>query len=243
MDTADHVWIDHVRFIHLGDGMIDSRKDTTFLTVSWNILENHNKAFGIGWTENVTAQMTIHHNWIHDTNQRNPSTDNVLRAHLFNNLMENFTSYGNYARGGTNMVLQNSTFVEREGPALLRHRHAGRDRQRLPQHHRYARVDGDDVFVLRSRDVLFVHARFGRGRRGAGEALRGAARGARKLMRSADPRPHHPARCCVGRDSAAPAGDETDSVRYGGASGTAGEGGDGTGSAAEAAAARRARPA
>jgi pectate lyase len=116
MDTANHVWIDHVRFRHLGDGMIDSRKDTTYLTVSWNVLENHNKAFGIGWTENVTAQMTIHHNWIHDTTQRNPSTDNVLRAHLFNNLLENCTSYGNYARGGTNMVLQNSTFVSVNDP-------------------------------------------------------------------------------------------------------------------------------
>lgn len=78
--------------------------------MSWNILENHNKAFGIGWTENVTAQITIHHNWIHDTTQRNPSTDNVLRAHLFNNFMQNVSSYGNYARGGTNMVLQNSVF-------------------------------------------------------------------------------------------------------------------------------------
>ena len=110
MDTANHVWIDHVHFSHLGDGMIDSRKDTSFLTVSWNVFENHNKTFGIGWTDNVTAQMTIHHNWIHDTTQRNPSTDNVLRAHLFNNLLENCSSYGNYSRGATNMVLQNSTF-------------------------------------------------------------------------------------------------------------------------------------
>lgn len=110
LDTATHVWIDHCRFNHLGDGQIDSRKDTTLETVSWNILENHNKAFGIGWTENVTAQITIHHNWIRDTVQRNPSTDNVLRAHLFNNFMQNISSYGNYARGGTNMVLQNSVF-------------------------------------------------------------------------------------------------------------------------------------
>jgi pectate lyase len=90
--------------------------DTTFETVSWNILEDHNKTFGIGWTENVTAQMTIHHNWIRNTTQRNPSTDNVLRAHLFNNLLENLTSYGNYARGGTNMVLQNSVFNDVDNP-------------------------------------------------------------------------------------------------------------------------------
>jgi pectate lyase len=110
MDTAHHVWIDHNRFLRLGDGQIDSRLDTTYETVSWNVFEQHDKTFGIGWTTNVTAQITIHHNWIHDTNQRNPSADNILRAHLYNNVMENITSYGNYARGGTNMVLQNSVF-------------------------------------------------------------------------------------------------------------------------------------
>jgi pectate lyase len=116
LDTVRNVWIDHCHFSHLGDGQIDSRKDTTLETVSWNILENHNKAFGIGWTDNVTAQITIHHNWLNNTTQRNPSTDNVLRAHLFNNLMENISSYGNYARGGTNMVLQNSVFVKVNNP-------------------------------------------------------------------------------------------------------------------------------
>jgi len=116
LDAADHVWIDHCRFSHLGDGQIDSRKNTTFETVSWNVLENHNKAFGIGWTDDVVAQITIHHNWLRNTLQRNPSADNVLRAHLFNNLLENISSYGNYARGATNMVIQNSVFVNVNDP-------------------------------------------------------------------------------------------------------------------------------
>ncbi len=116
MDTAHHVWIDHCHFHHIGDGIIDSRKDTTYLTVSWNVLSDHNKAFGIGWTDNVTAQMTIHHNVFRDLNQRNPSTDNVLRAHLYNNWLLRIASYGNYARGGTNMVLENSVFDQVKDP-------------------------------------------------------------------------------------------------------------------------------
>jgi pectate lyase len=110
MDTADHVWIDHNTIERMNDGLIDSRKDTTYLTVSWNVLAENNKAFGIGWTDNVTARMTIHHNWIHDTNQRNPSTDNVAYAHLYDNYLQNIASYGNYARGATKMVLENSYF-------------------------------------------------------------------------------------------------------------------------------------
>jgi pectate lyase len=116
MDTADHVWIDHDLITHTNDGEIDSRKDTTYLTVSWSILSDHNKTFGIGWTDNVTARMTIHHNWIHDTNQRNPSVDNVAYAHLYNNYMQNVTSYGNLSRGNTKMVLENSYFENVNNP-------------------------------------------------------------------------------------------------------------------------------
>jgi pectate lyase len=110
MDTADHIWIDHNLITRMNDGLIDSRKDTSYLTVSWNVLAEGNKAFGIGWTDNVTARMTIHHNWIHHTGQRNPSTDNVAYAHLYNNHLQNVTGYGNYARGATKMVLENSYF-------------------------------------------------------------------------------------------------------------------------------------
>ncbi|MFD8689116.1 pectinesterase family protein [Streptomyces sp. NPDC059651] len=116
MDGAHHVWIDHNDLRNMADGLIDSRKDTTYLTVSWNRLQHDNKAFGIGWTENTTADITIHHNWFHETEQRNPSTDNVAHAHLYNNYLQDdpgtdiTSSYGNYARGNTNMVLENSYF-------------------------------------------------------------------------------------------------------------------------------------
>lgn len=124
MDGAHHVWIDHNDLRHMADGLIDSRKDTTYLTVSWNRLQQHNKAFGIGWTENTTADITIHHNWFHETEQRNPSTDNVAHAHLYNNYLQDDpgtsinSSYGNYARGNTKMVLENSYFEGMKNPVI-----------------------------------------------------------------------------------------------------------------------------
>jgi pectate lyase len=77
---------------------------------------DHNKTFGIGWTENVVARMTIHHNWIYNSNQRNPSADNLQYAHLYNNYLQNVTSYGNYARGATKMVIENSYFDKVKDP-------------------------------------------------------------------------------------------------------------------------------
>ncbi|MFE3853141.1 pectinesterase family protein [Streptomyces griseorubiginosus] len=124
MDGAHHVWIDHNDLRHMADGLIDVRKDSTYVTVSWNKLSQDNKAFGIGWTENVVTDITIHHNWIRETEQRNPSTDNAAHAHLYNNFLEDVagtdinSSYGNYSRGATKMVLENSWFQGVKNPVI-----------------------------------------------------------------------------------------------------------------------------
>ncbi|MFJ2930841.1 pectinesterase family protein [Streptomyces massasporeus] len=124
MDGAHHVWIDHNDLRHMADGLIDVRKDSTNVTVSWNKLSDNNKTFGIGWTENVKTDITIHHNWIRETEQRNPSTDNAAHAHLYNNFLEDApntsigSSYGNYSRGSTKMVLENSCFQGIKNPVI-----------------------------------------------------------------------------------------------------------------------------
>ncbi|GGR61086.1 hypothetical protein GCM10010282_62660 [Streptomyces roseolus] len=124
MDGAHHVWIDHNDLRHTADGLIDVRKDSTYVTVSWNRLNNANKAFGIGWTENLVTDITVHHNWIRETEQRNPSTDNAAHAHLYNNYLEDVagtaitSAYGNYARGRTRMVLENSYFQGVRNPVI-----------------------------------------------------------------------------------------------------------------------------
>ncbi|MFF3331354.1 pectinesterase family protein [Streptomyces sp. NPDC002888] len=117
MDTVDHVWIDHNRFTHMGDGLLDIRKDSQYITVSSNQFSNHNKAFGIGWTTNVQTQITIDHNWFTGTKQRNPSADNCAYAHLYNNYLSAQVSdgdpvwtYGNWSRGKTKMVIENSYY-------------------------------------------------------------------------------------------------------------------------------------
>ncbi len=117
MDTVDHVWIDHNRFTHMGDGLLDIRKDSQYITVSYNQFTHHNKAFGIGWTSNVQTQITIDHNWFTGTKQRNPSADNCAYAHLYNNYLsaqvadgDPVWTYGNWSRGHTKMVIENSYY-------------------------------------------------------------------------------------------------------------------------------------
>ncbi|MEU6030166.1 right-handed parallel beta-helix repeat-containing protein [Streptomyces tauricus] len=117
LDTAHHVWIDHNRFSRICDGQLDVRKDSEYVTVSYNRFEDNNKTFGIGWTPNVRTQITIDHNWFRGTKQRNPSADNCAYAHLYNNYLtaqadpgDPVWTYGNWSRGLTKMVIENSYY-------------------------------------------------------------------------------------------------------------------------------------
>jgi pectinesterase len=116
VDDSHHLWVDHCRLTRMGDGILDLRKASDYITVSWNILSHHNKAFGVGWTRNADKlRVTVHHNWIHDTHQRNPSFDNGT-GHFYNNFLENITGYGNYSRGRAKVVVENSVFRNVKDP-------------------------------------------------------------------------------------------------------------------------------
>ncbi|KAK4103157.1 polysaccharide lyase family 1 protein [Parathielavia hyrcaniae] len=112
IDNSTNIWIDGNHLYEMGDGLIDLRRDTDFVTVSKNRLENHNKALGIGWTPNVIAKVTMNDNFFHSTNVRNPSADNLKYGHLYNNYYRNLTGYGNYARGQSQLLIETSYFED-----------------------------------------------------------------------------------------------------------------------------------
>ncbi len=120
MDTAHHVWVDHCAFLRAGDGLVDVRKDSDYVTLSWNVFADHNKTLGIGWTENVVTKITIHHNWFRNTYQRNPSIDNTDAAHLFNNYFEDFGQYGTMSRGAAEVVAEYNYYATGQDPLVVK---------------------------------------------------------------------------------------------------------------------------
>ncbi|KAL2843432.1 pectin lyase fold/virulence factor [Aspergillus pseudodeflectus] len=115
-DTSTNIWIDHCIFETIGDGGIDLRMDSDYWTVSNTWIKGVNKAFGIGWTENLVTKGTIHHVYFDGTNQRNPSADNMLYAHLYNNYLRGCSSYGHLIRGATNGRVENVYFEDCRNP-------------------------------------------------------------------------------------------------------------------------------
>jgi len=110
MDNAHHVWVDHCHFTRHGDGCLDSRAGTTYLTISWCIFSHHNKTMGVGWDNKATSQITLHHTWFRNTACRAPGAGQVLRAHYYNNRFQNVGAYGHLVLVGTNLIAQNCLF-------------------------------------------------------------------------------------------------------------------------------------
>jgi pectate lyase len=121
LDAAHHVWVDHCHFQRHGDGCIDSRKGTTYLTISWCVFSDHNKTLAIGWDEDLSNQVTLHHNWFRNVNCRNPRVGGALRVHLYNNYVQNVGWFAHESEG-SNMIVQNSLFDNVSDPLRCRER-------------------------------------------------------------------------------------------------------------------------
>jgi pectate lyase len=120
LDTSHHIWVDHMKFERMGDGMIDTRKDSDYLTYSWNVFADNNKALGVGWTSNAVTKMTIHHNWIRNTVQRNFSLDNTAAAHVYNNYLQDIGQYGMMGRNAAKVVLEGNYFTAVADPVVAK---------------------------------------------------------------------------------------------------------------------------
>lgn len=120
LDTSHHVWVDHMKFERMGDGLIDTRKDSDYLTYSWNVFADNNKALGVGWTSNAVTRMTIHHNWIRNTTQRNFSLDNTAAAHVYNNYLQDVGQYGMMGRNSAKVVLEGNYFTAVQDPVVAK---------------------------------------------------------------------------------------------------------------------------
>ncbi|MGF9650296.1 pectinesterase family protein [Pseudarthrobacter oxydans] len=120
LDTTHHVWVDHMKIQRMGDGLIDTRKDSDLITYSWNVFADNNKALGVGWTSNAVTRMTIHHNWIRNTTQRNFSLDNTAAAHVYNNYLQDIGQYGMMGRNAAKVVLEGNSFSTVQDPIVAK---------------------------------------------------------------------------------------------------------------------------
>ena len=90
---SHHVWVDHCNFTKSPDGLLDIKREASFVTISWCVFgKDHHKTMLIGHDDDHDndegkLKVTIHHCW-YKGQTRNPRVRYGV-VHVVNNLYDN----------------------------------------------------------------------------------------------------------------------------------------------------------
>ncbi|GIF75219.1 pectate lyase family protein [Asanoa siamensis] len=112
---AHHVWIDHNEFLPGFDGSVDVKRQSTFVTVSWNRFSGTDKSMLLGHSDSYPAdvgylKVTYHHNLFDGSNQRHPRARFGEPVHVYNNYYRNIGLYGVASTENAGLVVENNYF-------------------------------------------------------------------------------------------------------------------------------------
>jgi pectate lyase len=127
--TVNNIWIDHNTLEASGgesdgyDSLLDMKAGVTNVTISYNHYRNSSRAGLIGSSDSDSANtnITFHHNWYENIEQRTPLLRHGL-AHSYNNYFSNLSNsdmiHGINSRMGGRILVEGNYFKNSNNPLL-----------------------------------------------------------------------------------------------------------------------------
>ncbi|VDB82653.1 unnamed protein product [Peniophora sp. CBMAI 1063] len=128
LQTSTNIWVDHNTFTSdldhdkdYYDGMLDMNHGTDFVTVSWNVFQQHYKCSLVGGSDNTGDEdsghlrVTYHHNHFYEINSRTPSI-RFGTAHIYNNYYDNVLDSAVDSRDGAQVLVEDNVFLNTVNP-------------------------------------------------------------------------------------------------------------------------------
>lgn len=114
MDSADHIWIDHMRFDYISDGYTDM-VNVQNITLSWNHFDGYNTYSCDDHHSYVMfaddSTVTFHHNFFDQGGGRNPKLNkSTTRAHLYNNYWYDITYFATNTGNGAHAKIEGNYY-------------------------------------------------------------------------------------------------------------------------------------
>ena len=119
---SHHVWLDHNDLAQGFDGLIDIKRGSSYVTVSWNHTHHHTKNMLLGHDDSNGPQdigrlkVTYHHNWFDQTPQRNPRVRFGEPVHVYNNYFLHNTDVGVACQANAGCLVEGNYFENTEEP-------------------------------------------------------------------------------------------------------------------------------
>ncbi len=130
IDTGNsHCWVHHVDFFYgqtggdsdqaKGDGSLDCKGDSRFMTFSYNHFWDCGKMALCGMTsESGENYISYHHNWFDHSDSRHPRV-RTMTVHVYNNYFDGIAKYGIGATMGSSVFVENNYFRNTSRPMLI----------------------------------------------------------------------------------------------------------------------------
>ncbi|GAA5172224.1 polysaccharide lyase family 1 protein [Viridibacterium curvum] len=102
-----------------GDGTIDMKYDTSYVTISYNhFFDNGKTTFAGGATESNPIYFTYHHNWFDHSDSRNPRLTHAT-THIYNNYMDGNASMSVLSTGTSSAFVEANYFRNSKYPMMI----------------------------------------------------------------------------------------------------------------------------
>ena len=123
-NRAHHVWVDHCEFTNGFDGLVDVKRESDFVTISWNKFYNHVKTSLVGHSDTFTAdighlRVTYHHNHFDGTGSRHPRVRFGNPVHVFNNYYRGNAEYGVASTENAGVLVEGNYFENVVSPCFV----------------------------------------------------------------------------------------------------------------------------
>ena len=101
-----------------GDGTVDIKADSTYVTVSYNHFFDNGKSSLCGMkSESENSYITYHHNWFDHSDSRHPRI-RTMSVHLYNNYFDGNSKYGVGVTMGSSAFVESNYFRDVKYPMM-----------------------------------------------------------------------------------------------------------------------------
>ena len=130
IDTDNsHCWIHHLDLFYgsagsaadqaKGDGTVDMKGDSQYLTISYNHFWDSGKSSLCGMkSESGPNYITYHHNWFDHSDSRHPRV-RTMSVHVYNNYFDGVAKYGVGATTGASVFVESNYFRNCSKPMMI----------------------------------------------------------------------------------------------------------------------------
>jgi pectate lyase len=125
IEESHHIWIDHCDLSNCRDGLLDIKRGSDLITVSWNRFHDHHKTCLLGHSDKDDIRdldrgrlrVTYHHNYFDGTQTRHPRVRFAEGVHVFNNYFRQ-NEYGVASVMDAGVIVEANVFEDVKQPTL-----------------------------------------------------------------------------------------------------------------------------